>query len=142
MDPITFAGVVASIITIVEFLERRGQRASPRQIAEAYGHGDIPGLSERRPKISYDDAASTAGQYLALRELDAAFVARIKSRCMKPLQEAIDDHHLNETDVDEASEIARHCVCSNIGIARRTNGGRFPNDQLKQWYEQFRCASL
>lgn len=137
MDPVTFLGLVASVIEIATFI--RGQNRPVTAVAiddEFTKRAQRPNSEEAKLRVTSAQVLDTAGEYLAF---DDEFADRI-AKCMTPYKKALSDG--SNTDVDEAYQQARVCVCGNIKMARRHHSGGFPDDRFKKWFEQFNCVTL
>jgi hypothetical protein len=99
-----------------------------------------PNRPESRLNITRATLRSEISSILVLWSADKDFMDRIHERCLTPFNAKINDEHAPEIDVEEARGIAATCVCENISIVRKLNGGKFPNDEFRRLWEQFGCT--
>jgi len=137
MDPVTFLGLVASIIEIATFIRKIGKPVTPESINTEFQQRSLSGrMPEARIAVSEAQVLDTATDYLGF---DDQFADRI-GKCIEPYNKAIADG--SNTDVDEEYHQARVCICENIKLARRHHRGKFPDERFRKWFEQFNCLTM
>jgi len=143
MDPITFTGLVASVIEIANFFRQIGRTPTPEGILREFRSRERDDRNlPWRIEVTDNQIIQASSQMLTLESSDKIFIERIQERCLKRLEAAARDYNLPEADLDIVHEEVRHCVCDNIAIARRRHQGSLTSDPLKDWFRQFGCNRL
>lgn len=135
LNPIEFFGLVASLIEIAG----AARALTPTQLVSAYREEVETGRAVAVP----DEELATAA-IAVLEALDTApdFIERIRARCLDKYQKSIQDADIGETDLANVREDTRRCVCRNIHMAKKDNGGRLPDGPFRDWWERFECDML
>ncbi|MEM7069364.1 MAG: hypothetical protein AAF478_10820 [Pseudomonadota bacterium] len=146
MDLITFIGLTGSIASIISLLRETGKGlVHPKLIIKEFAsRAEEKGTPENQliGQLEGDDLESTVNDLFEIYKSDEKFWRRITEKCLKPLDEAIDDYDISDTDLSDKQAEARRCVCRNISMARKNNGGLFPSERFKKLWEQFECEML
>ncbi|EJK83551.1 hypothetical protein [Rhizobium sp. AP16] len=140
MDPVSFLGLVAAIITIADAIEKRlGKTPEPNELASAYMAEIDAGRRVPMPGVTQEDITRIAEQYISIKNFNGPFIDRIKRYCIQTYQDAIDNNP-NDRELDDAYRHAQQCVCRNIGMARRhLSPGGTGWDDFSEWFDQFNC---
>ena len=143
MDLITLIGLSGSLASIIALMDRRDEDLTPARVLAHFRRR----AEKRHPKergiarvVSDEQVEKHAHLLIALHRTDAAFLERIRKRCLRPYAEAINNHEMDEADLFEVKQVSRKCVCRNIKMAMDDAGGKFPSDEFKELWRQFDCA--
>ncbi len=133
--------IANSVLTIIKTLRREPTDADIERISAQIlvepETAAVMGISEEEGK-----KLVLAFGRLARDDLGKKFIDRIEYRCLEPFNKILDDHKRDDADLDEGYEMARHCVCSTIAVARKFTQGAFPSDELRELHKQFGCTRL
>jgi|GEM_PF-2609213 len=149
MDPITLLGVAGSIASIIslfrkeqrEFTEDDVVQAVVRETETVVIQGDVQAKVSILNKVSEDELKGLIKTFIGISDINEAFLKRIEERCLKNYRAKVDDHDLDEMDLDDEYALAKKCVCENIQMARRNNGGTYPSDHFKELARNFGCLA-
>jgi hypothetical protein len=141
MDPITLVGLFASLIEIAVFFRSVGRTPDTPGIIKEFRARQIQGGPEASIKIDDEDLRKEVDDFLDLEATSQAFLDRIRARCNPPYEAVRDDTTKSDADVADAQEARRRCICRNVDLARNENGGVFPSDKMKDYWERFGCRA-
>lgn len=151
MDPITALAIMGSAASIISLFRRTGkpvtiQTISEQVIIQAREQPAGTRLKETiksqiltSPRPHIEETVSLA---VKLHSHDAAFLNRIKERCLNSFEQAVEDASVDDDELHEIYEVARFCVCRNLALVRKQNGGRLPSAEFRDLWKRFNCATV
>jgi isopropylmalate/homocitrate/citramalate synthase len=140
MDPIMALAVLANLAEIVGFLQNNKQAITVENITSVFrSRADVKGSPESKLNLSNEAIESAAVQALTIFDAAPLFLTRIGQRCFGPYKNKVEDTNVDETDLDEAHQVLKRCICKNIQLARDGNGGIFPSEELKELWKNYGC---
>lgn len=142
MDPIIFLGVLSSIITITGAIRDAGAPVTPGAIrARYFAKAETPGTREAKLDARPPLIERAIKTVTSIGDRDKKFLDRIQETCLKKHNEAIDNYDLSSSDMRQAYEQARYCVCENLRVVQDRHRGAIP-PEFKELYDEYKCALI
>jgi hypothetical protein len=142
MDPIIFLGVLSSIITITGAIRDAGAPVTSGSIrARYFARAETPGTREAKLDARPHLIERAIKTVTSIGDRDKKFLDRIQETCLKKHDEAIDNYDLSSSDMRQAYEQARFCVCENLRVVQDRHRGIIP-PEFKELYDEYKCALL
>jgi hypothetical protein len=124
-------------------LQQNKEKISPKAVLAVFNaRAEKEGTPEHKiGKIAKDaDILANARTLISINDTNSMFLDRIREMCLNPYYDAIQDYDLDSVDLEEVRGKTANCVCTNIAMARKDNGGAFPSEEFKNLWKQFGCS--
>lgn len=142
LDPIVFAGLLSSIITIASALRGNGQRVFAQDLVVRFMEKRArAGSIEATMPVDVQDVAKIAEIVASIHLTDQKFLDRINATCLKDFHDIVDDYTKPHVEAYDSYETTRYCVCTNLKIVRKMNQGRLP-PAFRELWDRYGCTTL
>lgn len=142
LDPIVFAGLLSSIITIASALRDTGQRVdAPTLVVRFMEKRAQAGSVESTMPVAMQDVGNVAEFIASIHITDQKFLDRINNTCLKIFHDVVDDYSKPPIEAHQSYDVARVCVCTNIKIVQKMNGGKVP-PAFRELWDRFGCGMM
>lgn len=142
LEPTVLMGLVGSVASVISFLQQNKVIPEAKVVLQHFRNRSADPKSPEYQVgrvVTDDDVLEQADLLLGISRTDHLWLERITKKCLEPYRTAIADHGLDEVDLEETRGRTAYCVCSNLDMARKDNGGSFPSEEFKKLWKQFGC---
>lgn len=143
MELTALIGLVGSVASIISLLQQNKEIVNPKAVLGQFRtrESDLESVEHQLGKIVTEDQILEQAAILsAIHQTDNLWLDRITKKCLEPYYVAIKDYGLDDVDVEEKRGETADCVCNNLKMARKDNGGKFATEELKKLWSQFGCS--
>lgn len=141
MDPLTLISVLGSIASIVALFQNRGEAVTAKAV-EDYVVAEFEKGQKHVSKEDIEEISELTRVYIRITRTEEKIRDRIDKKCLKPLEDTIEDHSNDNDDVVRAREKARFCVCQLLRLVEMDNDGDLPDPDLRYLNKRFKCSML
>ncbi len=140
MDPISLLSVIGSIASIISLLQQNKKAITVDNIVAIFrDKTKSERVAEGTDQITVAQYADISALIIDTFDLTADFINRITDHCINKYRSVINSGAPVE-EVDAAYDVARRCVCMNLALLKKSNGGMLPGGLARVLWDKYSCA--